>query len=169
MDTSPERFDRVAAHADYAATAHRPIALPNSVAVAVVAPAGFAAFAAVVCLIGLTIIIAIEPPLVFVVAFAALGAAAIGLGVAGAARGLAYYRAPIERRIAVVVRDRTHVFGGDEDARAATTYYVTLQARDGTRLEYTTHGELAGRVVTGDIGVAYVKSRTLVDFVRFDV
>jgi hypothetical protein len=169
MDTSPARFDRVVAHPDYAATADRRVALPQGASIAVVAPVSFAMFAALICLIGLAIVIAVRPPWLFVLAFAALGLSAVGLGVVGAMRGLAYYRAPIVRTIGVVVRDRTHVFGGDEDTRASTSYYVTLQDRDGTRTEYATHGELAGRVTAGDIGVAFIKSKTLVDFVRLDV
>lgn len=169
IDTSPQRFDRVTTHADYPGTAQRAIEIPHGAALAIAGPATFGLFAMLIMLIAVGLIIDMKPPLGFTIAFIAIGLAMIGGAVAMTVRGLAYYRAPIVRMVAVIVRDRTEVSGGGENSSASTNYYMTLQSRDGIRAEYHTHGSLAGRLVGGDIGVAYVKSHTLVDFVRFDV
>ena len=169
MDTSPERFDRVASHPDFGAANDRTVAEPVGVAVAVAAPASFSVFAALVFFVGLAMVIGMGAPWLFVLAWAAFGIGAIALGTIGTTRAITFARAPIVRSIGVVIRDRSAISGGTDKVAASTHYYVTLQDRAGVRTEYGVQGDLAGRLVAGDIGLAFVKSKTLVDFVRFDV
>jgi len=78
-----------------------------------------------------------------------------------------FARAPVAHEIVVVVDERLEVRGAVE--RPQTSYYATVQRRDGERVEYQTYGWLAGRISPSDIGVAYLKGDHLVDFVRLDV
>ncbi len=78
-----------------------------------------------------------------------------------------YARAPLQRRIAVIIDERTKVQSSDE--RTTTKYYCTLQLEEGIRVEMSTTGKVAGIVTSGDIGVAYSKLDKLVDFKRVDV
>jgi hypothetical protein len=78
-----------------------------------------------------------------------------------------FARAPVAHEIVVVVDERLEVRGAVE--RPQTSYYTTVQRRDGQRVEYQTHGWLAGRISPSDIGVAYLQGDQLVDFVRLDV
>src|SRR5262249_48597834 len=86
-----------------------------------------------------------------------------------------YAAAPIERHIMVVVKERTKTWQPSRPASnwpepsPVTWQLLTLQARDGTRTEYSTSDAVAAKVAAGDIGVAFTKRDTLVDFVRFDV
>lgn len=105
---------------------------------------------------------------------------AVLLGGVRVARSLlAVKHAPIERMTAVVVKERTEITGRNE--ATDTTYYATLQTREGTRVEYRVSRALVGKVVVDDIGIAYVKevvfdlgfttvrSKSLVEFIRFEV
>lgn len=85
----------------------------------------------------------------------------------GAAGGIA--RAPVVRVVAVVVDERVRVSGGGKNSSASTSYYATLQMRDGARRELGCDGALAGRIAAPDIGVAFTKEDQLVDFIRFAV
>jgi hypothetical protein len=66
--------------------------------------------------------------------------------------------APIERRIVVVMDERTKIEGGGHNSSASTTYYALLEARDGARREYEVDDEIAGTITRGDIGVVYLKT-----------
>jgi hypothetical protein len=80
---------------------------------------------------------------------------------------------------AVVVKERTEITGRNDNTD--TTYYATLQTRDGKRTEYRVSRALVGKLVVDDIGIAYVKelvfelgfttlrSKSLVEFIRFEV
>lgn len=50
-----------------------------------------------------------------------------------------------------------------------TTYYVTLELEDGERRELESRGRLYGRLSSGDVGVAYLKYRYLLDYERLEV
>lgn len=76
--------------------------------------------------------------------------------------------AEMEVRPALIAGERTHVDGGS-DGPGHTSYFVTLEARDGTRRELNASGSLVGRVTQGDIGVAYVKADHLIEFERVRV
>jgi hypothetical protein len=105
----------------------------------------------------------------FAVPFYAIPVVIMVMMCVAAARGLRYHRAPIQHAVLVVVDERTKVSSGGKQTAVSTTYYATLQARDGGRVEYETSDLLAGRIAPGDIGVAYLKAHRLVDFRRFDV
>jgi hypothetical protein len=75
---------------------------------------------------------------------------------------------PLERRTALIADKRTEVSGGgNSDAR--TRYFVTLEFKDGRREEYDVSGDLTGQVASGDVGVAYLKGQTVLDFRRLQV
>lgn len=77
--------------------------------------------------------------------------------------------APLERRPAIVVDERTNVSGGGESRSLRTLYYATLEFPDGTRREYDVFANVAGKITRGDMGIAYVKGDYLVQFARVAV
>lgn len=177
----PGRFDKVEEHPDYASAPAEPV-LPTDAGLGIATAAGplmLGLFGVVLALIALSLLFVFRPPVWFILMFLAGGAVFAG-GAVLLARGLILVRhAPVERVIAVVVKERTSVTG--DERSASTTYYTTLQTRDGSRIEYRTSHALVGRIVVDDIGVAYVrdttldlgfmqiKSKSLVEFIRFDV
>ncbi len=180
MHVDPTRFDRVLEHPDYPSAPAQPV-LPADAGIAVAAIAGpllLSLFGAVFLLVAITLLLAIQPPFLVSLLFVGAGVVFVGGGIAMARTLIAMRDAPIERQVAVIVRERTDV-GGRE--HTDTSYYATLQTRDGTRTEYRISRALVGRLVVGDIGVAYVKhtdldlgiakvrARRLVEFIRFDV
>jgi len=180
MRTDPTRFDRVLEHPDCAAAPAQPV-LPADTAVGVAAVAGplmVSLFGALFLLVAISLLITIRPPFLFSLAMIVGGLVVVAGGVIAARRIGELRDAPVERLIAVIVKERTDVHGID---RADTTYYATLQTRDGVRTEYRVSHALVGRLVVDDIGVAYVKdrildlgivrvrARTLVEFIRVDV
>jgi hypothetical protein len=185
MRTDPSRFDRVEQHPEYGSAPAQPV-LPADAGASVAAAVGplvLSLFGALFLLVALTILIAFRPPWFISVILVAGGLVFVAGGIA-MTRGLVALRdAPVERIIAVVIKDRTDVSANNYSTgtSTSTTYYTTLQTRDGRRTEYRTAGALAGRLVVDDIGVAYVKSfvidlgftrlqvRSLVEFIRFDV
>lgn len=163
MRTEPSRFERVREHPDFAAAPAQPV-LPADGGVTIAtaaAPLLVSAFGVVFLLVAITILAAMGAPLIIWVVFLAGGIAFVVGGVR-TSRGLIALRdAPIRRVIAVIVKERTDVSGGENST--STSYYATLQTEDGQRVEYKLSGALAGRIVVDDIGVAYVKE-TIVDF-----
>jgi hypothetical protein len=190
MGTDPSRFDKVERHPDYRSAPAQPV-LPAdaSIGVAAVAwPLLLSLFGAVFVLIAITLLFAIRPPLWFSLLFIA-GGLVVAVGGIGFARGLAgvpgtgvlaVRDAPIERLIAVIVKERTEITKSNNDS-TTTSYYATLQTRDGKRVEYRVSRALVGKLVIDDIGIAYVKEqvfelgfttlrwKSLVEFIRFDV
>ncbi len=71
---------------------------------------------------------------------------------------------PLERVPAMILDKRTEVSSGDY-----TYYYVTLELRNGHRQEYAAEGKLYGLVSHDDMGIAYIKDRSLLDFRRLKV
>ena len=108
------------------------------------------------------------PPAAFQIVFLMFPLVFIGLAVGMAMKGLRFANAPIEQQVLVVVDERVEVSGGGKNSSARTSYYATLQARDGARVEYQTYGWLAGRIAAGDIGLAFLKGGWLVDFLRLE-
>ena len=72
------------------------------------------------------------------------------------------------KALAVVIDERVAVSGGGKNSAVRTTYYATVQFQAGDRLEYETYGWLAGRIAAGDLGVAFTKGDTLIDFLRLE-
>jgi hypothetical protein len=181
MRTDPSRFDKVEEHPDYPSAPAQPV-LPADAGLGVAAVAGpvvISIFGALFLLVAITLLVAIRPPLWFSMIVIASGLAFIAGGVLLGRVLLSQRDAPIERMIAVVVKERTHVTS--DERSASTNYYATLQTRDGARAEYRVSRNLVGSLVVDDIGVAYVrertfdlgfttiKSRALVEFIRFEV
>jgi len=170
MNIDPARFDRVTEHPDYAATADRAVELPYSPAIAVAAPTSFALFGLLFLIIAIGVLVEIKPPLWFAIPFVIGVLMFIGGGASMAIGGFRFHNTPVARLVAVILKERSAVSGGGERGmRATTTYYTTLQTRDGARAEYVTPDRLVGKLALDDIGVAYVKGPMLVDFQRFEV
>jgi hypothetical protein len=172
--TAAERFDLVERHPGYArACAHQPrvtVALELGVSVVVIAIGVAFALFTVSMMVGDSFGPAGGGGLASAV-YAIWGlvcAGFIGGGVFALNRVLSFARAPILRRVAVVVDERVRVSGGGKNSSASTHYYVSLQVKDGTRTEYDCEGQLAGRIAAPDIGVAFLKGPRLVDFIRFE-
>lgn len=182
MRTDPSRFDQVERHPDYGSAPAQPV-LPVDSGVGVAAVAGpmvMSLIGVVFVLIAITLLFAIRPPLLFSVLFIAGGLVFVLGGMAFAKSLLAVRNAPIERMIAVIVKERTEMITSSSNA-TDTSYFATLQTRDGQRLEYRVSRSLVGKLVVDDIGIAYVKelvfdlgfttlrSKSLVEFIRFEV
>lgn len=71
-----------------------------------------------------------------------------------------FRRAPVRVLPAVVVAKRTHVAGGES---RATTYFVTLELEDGSRLEVEAPGPVFGGSAEGDPCAAVLRGGFLVD------
>ena len=169
MRTDPSRFDRVVEHPDYGRAPEQPVLPADAVGIATAAgPMTVTLFGVVFFLIAVTLVLQIRPPLVVSI-FVIGGALVFLLGGVGMIHKLVeFHNAPIHRHVAVIIKERSEMTV-TKHSRAQTRYYATLQLRDGNRVELHTYGSLVGRIVVDDIGVAYVKSRTLVEFIRFDV
>ncbi|MEJ7602641.1 MAG: hypothetical protein WKG01_32415, partial [Kofleriaceae bacterium] len=137
------------------------------IAIAVAAPAAMSLFGTVLLVIALGMLLHMGAPFGFMFVLLVIGTAIVSGGVSLSNRALRFKNAPIQRCVAVIVKERTEVFSGEH--RATTSYFATLQLRGGTRVELATYRSVSSKVVVGDIGIAYVKSQTLVDFARFDV
>jgi hypothetical protein len=181
MRTDPARFDAVEAHPEYASAPSDPV-LPADATIGVAAVTGpllLSLFGGLFLLVAITLLFVIRPPFLFSLLFLASGVAVLLGGLRVARSLLAVTHAPIERMTAVVVKERTEITGRNE--ATDTTYYATLQTREGTRVEYRVSRALVGKVVVDDIGIAYVKevvfdlgfttvrSKSLVEFIRFEV
>ncbi len=90
-----------------------------------------------------------------------------GLTFRGLVAARRYAKAPIIAAARHVLTTRTHTASSGSDSGTTTTYYVTLENAEGERHEYRTLGRVLGLLVAGDVGVAYVKHETLVEFRRF--
>jgi hypothetical protein len=169
MNTDPSRFDRVEEHPDFPRMIERAPVLPAdaNLGIAIAGPAMVSLFGAVCVAIALNLFFDEDAPVLFVLLFLAAALAIIFAGLSMASRALRFKNAPIQRCVAVIVKDRSEVVGGESST--STSYFATLQLRGGSRVELPTYGSLAGRLVIGDIGIAFVKSQTLVDFTRFDI
>jgi hypothetical protein len=82
--------------------------------------------------------------------------------------------APVLRTLAVLVDKRTEVSShrhrhhdGRRHQHTTTSYYATLELRDGSRLELPTTDGIAGYSSTGDIGLAVMRGGDLIDFHRY--
>jgi hypothetical protein len=162
-----ERFDRLAAHADFDKwMRHRPAASATSGATTTtglvlitvgVLVAVFAAF--MIDALGAAGVVAFIPAAAFVVQ---------GVRVASAAPGLA--GSPQDSSVkpypALVVAKRMAVSTGQY---GGSIYFVTLEFRTGSRREYDVDGTFFGLVAEDDIGVAYIREGSLRNFKQIDV
>lgn len=115
---------------------------------------------------GMTVMALPFGPMAFVPAL--MGIAGVVLVIVSGREMGRFASAKTERIVAVVRDERTEVSGGGEHSSASTTHFLLLEARNGTRGEYRCDAATAGRLAPGDIGVAFVRERHLLDFKRVD-
>jgi hypothetical protein len=161
------RFDAVEADPEFdAAMRHEP-RVPSIAYV--VAAAAMLTFSVLFAIAGIALLLGFPAPLLFKVVWVAMTAIFVAIAFAMLVRALRYHASPIARCVAVVVGTRTQISGSSGDGSTSTSYFVTLEDRDGLRTEYHAHGHVMGLLTAGDIGVAYLKSGTLVAFRLFAV
>jgi hypothetical protein len=104
---------------------------------------------------------------------AAVGLLIVAIGVAVAIHGFVrigrLLSAPVRTSPARIVGKRTEVWGGGTDTSASTTYFLTLELEGGARRELSTGGRVYGLVAEGDVGVAFTRGVSVLDFRRLDV
>jgi len=92
----------------------------------------------------------------------------IGVGAIALVRSLTkvarFASSPMIQSLARVADERTQVTGGGESSSARTSYFVTVETETGDRREYSISGRLAGQLAPDDMGVAYTRGGTLVEF-----
>jgi len=83
------------------------------------------------------------------------------------ARAANFARARPEAYPAGVVQTRMQVSGGGQNRSASTSYFITLEDEHGRRAEFEVSSRVAGQLTEGDVGVAHVRHRWLLEFSRF--
>lgn len=167
--TAAERYEQAAAHPGYeAACKHKP-AEPSHPASREAAMGFVIGLALIVLSIVAMSETGVKKDLVVLLFLPLLGVGAIVYGVVRGTVANEFTNAPVAREILVVVGEHTSVSGGGKNSPVKTTYYATLQGKDGKRREYTCEEWLAARVAPGDIGVAFLKADYFIDFVRIEV
>jgi hypothetical protein len=167
--THVERFEEAEADPQRAIAAELPAPKPNLLTT-VVAPS---AFLVVWVVMGSIVTAGFSrgpgTPMVFFPLLIMIGGV-VGLGWM-IRTGVVKARSPVLRAVAVVVDKRTSIStrGSGDDRSTTTSYFATLQFKDGTRAELPTTDGLAGFVTDGDIGLAVVRGGDLVDFHRFKI
>jgi hypothetical protein len=166
--TEAERFDRVLEHPTYKSAPDEPVLGLPLLGIADVPPSAIvtAGFSLLV-----TAIMILKDP------FSTANQIIIGLllGVFGWAlymslkQANAVRDAPLERVVAVVVKERQDHKRRLGDRRDSVRNYVIVQTRDGQRRELFAPDNMTKRYAIDDIGIAYVKADVLVDFIRVDV
>jgi len=73
---------------------------------------------------------------------------------------------PVETYNAVVVAKRTNVSGGGSNTSASTSYHVTFQLDDGSRLELRVRHSDYGALAEGDVGVLTRQGTRFLGFER---
>ena len=170
MRTESERFDRVLEHPTYASAPSEPVGVPL-LGIAEVSPSGVIATGLSLLF---SVLMLLGSNLTSSITQAVLG---LLLGIVGwvfymsLKKANAVRDAPVERQVAVVVKERTDARSRFGDQRGSVRTYVTIQTRDGVRRELFApkHMATALRFAVDDIGLAYVKADVLVDFIRIDV
>lgn len=104
---------------------------------------------------------------------AAVGLVVVAVGVAVAIHGFVRFgrllSAPVRTSPGLIVGKRTEVWGGGTDTSATTTYFLTLELEGGARRELPTGGRVYGLVAEGDVGIAFTRGASLLDFRRMNV
>jgi hypothetical protein len=165
--TEAERFDRVLEHPTYKAAPDEPISGPL-LGIADVPPS--AIVTAGVSLLVTALVVLKDP-------FSTANQIIIGLllGVFGWAlymslkQANAVRDAPVERVVAVIVKERQDLKRRFGERRESLRTYVIVQTRDGQRRELFAPKKVSTQYAVDDIGIVYVKADVLVDFLRIDV
>lgn len=76
--------------------------------------------------------------------------------------------ARVEALPAVVVGKRTKVWGGGQDMSASTSYYLTVEHEDGSRVELDARSALYAMVAERDAGVLFRRAGVALDFDQID-
>ncbi|UJF32967.1 DUF2500 domain-containing protein [Paenibacillus hexagrammi] len=96
------------------------------------------------------------PPLIFKAMFVLIPLIIIGMIVFSVINGINIWArnnsSPVLRRDATVVTKRTKVWGGSENSSASTSYFVTFEFDDQSRLELQLSGSEYGLIAEGDRG-----------------
>ena len=92
--------------------------------------------------------------------------AVVVAGVKGSVRWSRNNAAPVESVPASVATKRTDTRGGAGDAAASTSYFVTFELTDGTRLELGVRGSQFGQLADGDTGMLTRQGTRFKGFVR---
>jgi len=166
VDQLQRRFSTLDAHADLHDLMEHMPQLP-SMGVRTLFPAVFLVVFILVAL-GMLAPFA-QAPMPFALAplvFVAFGIFGLGTLISRATR---YRQAPVRRKQALVADERVAVHGGGRNSSASTNYFLTLEYPDGSREEVRTSDDMTGRLAPGDMGVAYLKDRYLVEFRRVPV
>jgi hypothetical protein len=97
-----------------------------------------------------------ELPFIFKTMFVLIPLLIIGMIVFAVISGITSWSrnnaSPVLRRDATVVTKRTKVWGGSENSSASTSYYVTFEFDDRSRLEMQLSGSEYGLIAEGDRG-----------------
>lgn len=64
------------------------------------------------------------------------------------------------------VTKRSEVWGGTGDSGASTSYYVTFELEDGSRVELQVQSRVFGLIVEGDLGELSYQGSRFMDFQR---
>lgn len=165
--TEPERFDRVLESPAFQSAPVEPVGVPL-MAIAEISPGAIIAAG-----LGflLTLLMVLGDPF--------SGPSGVVIGLLLGLFGWAFYMslkkanavrdAPVERVVVVVVKERVDLAKRFGDRNQSLRTYVIMQTRDGQRREYFAPKHVNGRYAVDDIGIAYIKSDVLVDFLRVDV
>lgn len=73
---------------------------------------------------------------------------------------------PIVNARVIAVTKRTEVWGGSGDSRAHTSYFITFQFEDGSRLELQVKDQDYGLIVEGDQGMLVYQGTRFKEFDR---
>lgn len=96
------------------------------------------------------------PPFIFKAMFVLIPLMIIGMIVFAVIRGINTWvrnnASPMLRRDATVVSKRTKVWGGSGDSSASTSYFVTFEFDDRSRIELQLSGSEYGLIAEGDRG-----------------
>jgi hypothetical protein len=108
------------------------------------------------------------PPPLFNFMFVLIPVLIVGFIVFAIVRGLVSWSqnnaSPVLTREAVVVSKRTEMWGGSGDSSANTSYYVTFEFADRTRVELPMRGTTFGMLAEGDRGVLTSQGTRYMDF-----
>lgn len=69
-------------------------------------------------------------------------------------------------RLACLVTKRQSIRGGGPNSHASTTYYVTFEFEDKSRLELRVKGTIYGQLAEGDQGILTYQGTRFIEFTR---
>lgn len=110
------------------------------------------------------------PPPIFMFFFILIAVLIVGTIVFQIGKGAAAWSqnnaSPLLTREARIVSKRTKVWGGTGDTSASTSYYITFEFQDRSRLEFKVKGDTFGLLAEGDSGTLQSQGTRFLDFYR---